>query len=43
MKKEIDGWGLADSVVYATAMVKKADVVTGDLHFKKLNNVVFIK
>ena len=42
-KKEIDGWGLADSVVYATATVKKADVVTGDEHFKKLKNVVFIK
>jgi predicted nucleic acid-binding protein len=43
MKKEIDGWGLADSIVYATAIVKKADVVTGDEHFKKLRNVVFIK
>ena len=30
LKKEIDGWGLADSVVYATALVKKAEVVTGD-------------
>ena len=43
MKREIDGWGLADSVVYATAIVKKAEVVTGDEHFKKLKNVVFIK
>jgi predicted nucleic acid-binding protein len=43
MKKEIDGWGLADSIVYATAIVKKADVVTGDEHFKKLRNVVLIK
>ncbi len=43
MKKEIDGWGLADSIVYATAMVKKAEVVTGDQHFKKLKNVLFIK
>jgi predicted nucleic acid-binding protein len=43
MKKEIDGWGLADSIVYATAIVKKAEVVTGDEHFKKLKNVVFIK
>jgi predicted nucleic acid-binding protein len=43
MKKEIDGWGLADSIVYATAMVKKAEVVTGDEHFKKLKNVLFIK
>jgi PIN domain nuclease of toxin-antitoxin system len=42
-KKEIDGWGLADSVVYATALVKKADVITGDEHFRKLKNVIFIK
>jgi len=43
MKKEIDGWGLADSIVYATALLKKADVITGDQHFKKLKNVLFIK
>ena len=33
-KREIDGWGLADSVVYATAIVKKAEVVTGDEHLE---------
>ena len=43
MKKEIDGWGLADSVVYATGIVKKSEVVTGDGHFKKLKGIVFIK
>jgi predicted nucleic acid-binding protein len=43
MKKEIDGWGLADSIVYATAQLKKAEVVTGDEHFRKLKNVLFIK
>ena len=43
MRKEIDGWGLADSIVYATATIKKAEVVTGDEHFKKLENVFFIK
>lgn len=43
LKKEIDGWGLADSIVYATAAVKNAEVVTGDEHFKKLKNVVFVK
>ena len=42
-KKEIDGWGLADSIVYATGLIRKAEVVTGDEHFKKLKNVVFIK
>ena len=43
MKKEIEGWGMADSIVYATALLKKAEVVTGDEHFKKLKNVLFIK
>ena len=43
MKKEIDGWGMADSIVYATGLLKKAEVVTGDEHFKKLKNVLFIK
>ena len=43
MKKEIDGWGLADSIVYATGLIKKAEVVTGDEHLKKLKSVVFIK
>ena len=42
-KKEIDGWGMVDSIVYATAIVKKADVVTGDEHFRKLKNVLLIE
>ena len=43
MKKETDGWGLADSIVYATGLIKKGEVVTGHEHFKKLKNVIFIK
>jgi predicted nucleic acid-binding protein len=43
LKREIPGWGLADSIVYATALIKKAEVVTGDEHFKKLKNVTYIK
>jgi len=43
MKEDIDGWGLADSIVYATALLKKAEVVTGDKHFRKLENVLFIE
>jgi predicted nucleic acid-binding protein len=42
MNKEIDGWGLADSIVYATGIVKKAEVVTGEKHFMNLKNVIFI-
>ena len=43
MKKKITGWGLADSIVYATGTAKKAKVVTGDEHFKRLENVIFVK
>ncbi|MDI6690829.1 MAG: type II toxin-antitoxin system VapC family toxin [Candidatus Bathyarchaeota archaeon] len=43
MKKKIKGWGLADSIVYATGSIKKAEIVTGDEHFKNLKNVIFIK
>jgi predicted nucleic acid-binding protein len=43
LKKKIEGWGLADSIVYATGVIKKAEVVTGDAHFKKLEGVCFIK
>jgi PIN domain nuclease of toxin-antitoxin system len=43
LRREIDGWGLADSIVYATGLIKKAEIVTGDEHFKKLKNVIFIK
>ncbi|MGB9727013.1 MAG: type II toxin-antitoxin system VapC family toxin [Nitrososphaeria archaeon] len=43
MKRKIKGWSLADSIVYATGLVKKAKIVTGDEHFKSLENVLFIK
>lgn len=43
MKKEIEGWSMADSVVYATSLLKKAEVVTGDEHFMNLKSVVFLK
>ncbi|MEA2090444.1 MAG: type II toxin-antitoxin system VapC family toxin [Thermoproteota archaeon] len=42
MKKRVKSWGLADSIVYATAKIKEANVVTGDEHFRELENVIFI-
>jgi predicted nucleic acid-binding protein len=42
-KKKEKGWGLADSIVLFVARSKKAKVVTGDLHFKEFENVIFIK
>lgn len=43
MKKKIKGWGLADSLVNATGLIKKAKIVTGDEHFQNLTNVILIK
>ncbi|MEM2896464.1 MAG: type II toxin-antitoxin system VapC family toxin [Candidatus Bathyarchaeia archaeon] len=43
MKSKIEGWGLVDSIVYATGLIKGAEIVTGDEHFKNLKNVIFIE
>ncbi len=43
MKRKVKGWGLADSIVLATARSAGARVVTGDDHFRGLRDVVFIK
>ena len=43
MKKKEKGWGLADSIVLCLAKCLNGKVVTGDLHFKELDNVIFIK
>jgi hypothetical protein len=43
MKKKQKGWGLADSIVLCLAQREKRKVVTGDLHFKELEDVIFIK
>lgn len=42
MKKRIRDWPLADSVIYATAKSRAAQVVSGDPHFKGLEDVIFI-
>jgi hypothetical protein len=42
MKKRIRGWPVADSIIYATARSRSAQVVTGDPHFKGLDDVVFL-
>jgi predicted nucleic acid-binding protein len=43
MKKHRKGWGLADSIILCTAKVAKGRVVTGDEHFKGLDETVFIR
>ncbi len=42
MKKRIKGWPLADSVIYATAKSRAAQVVSGDPHFRGIEDTVFI-
>lgn len=43
MKLKVSGWGLADSIVLATARNRGGKVVTGDSHFKGLAETYFIK
>ncbi len=42
MKKRIKGWPIVDSIVYATATAQASKVVTGDPHFKQLEEVVYL-
>jgi predicted nucleic acid-binding protein len=35
-------WGLVDAFIYATAIREGAKVLTGDPHFKGLNDVIFL-
>ncbi len=41
-KKVVRDWGMADSVVLATARVASARVVTGDKHFHGLSDAIMI-
>lgn len=36
------GWGLGDSIIYATAKREGAKVLTGDPDFKELDDVIFL-
>ena len=42
MKKRVQNWGLADSIVLSTARDRKGKVVTGDPHFKELDDAHMI-
>ena len=39
-KKKIKDWGMADSIVLATAKLLNAIVITGDEHFRNLNSIM---
>jgi len=42
MKKRIKDWPLADSIIYAAAKSRAAKVVSGDPHFRSVEDVIFI-
>ncbi|MFH0837376.1 MAG: PIN domain-containing protein [Candidatus Aenigmatarchaeota archaeon] len=41
-KKTIAGWGMADSMILATALINDMRVVTGDKHFSDIKNAIMI-
>ena len=41
-KAEKKGWGMADSLILATARVTSAKVVTGDRHFEGLPDAILV-
>jgi predicted nucleic acid-binding protein len=43
LKDKAKGWGLADSIILCTAQSLEGKVITGDDHFYKLEDVIFIK
>lgn len=43
MKQSVKGWGMSDSIILATARSISAKVVTGDEHFKDLEEAVFLQ
>ena len=42
MKRQVKGWGMLDSFVYAVAVLSQGQVLTGDAHFRDLPNVIYI-
>jgi predicted nucleic acid-binding protein len=43
MKKRVAGWGLADSIILVHAREADARVITGDEHFRRVKESIFIK
>lgn len=41
-KKRVKGWGMADSIVLATARKSESKIVTGDSHFRDLTEEVIM-
>lgn len=42
-KRKVRDFGMVDAMIYATALVHGAELITGDPHFKDLPQVLFIE
>ena len=43
VRRDMNEGGIADAIIYATALMTQAKVLTGDAHFKELSEVIFVK
>jgi len=43
LRKKNKTIGLADAIIYETAIQYNLKIVTGDMHFEKLENILFLK
>jgi len=43
VRREMKEGGIADAIIYATALRHRAKVVTGDPHFRGMPEVVFVE
>jgi len=43
MKRTVKGWGISDSIILATAKSTSTKVVTGDEHFKEVEEAIFLE
>ena len=43
LRKKNKTFGLADAIIYETAIQYNLKIVTGDMHFEKLENILFLK
>jgi len=43
MRSKIRDFGLVDTIILAMAKLEKARILTGDRHFKNMDNVIFLR
>ena len=42
IRRSMNEGGIADAIIYATALMNHAKVLTGDAHFRKFSEVIFV-